>query len=70
MLFVQGSRDTLAEPGLLKPVVKKLAAPATLHIVEHGDHSFHVPARSGRNDAEVLVEVLDVVAAWIGAALK
>ena len=40
---------------------------ASLHLVEDADHSFHVPARSGRNDREVLNEILDAFAAWIGA---
>jgi uncharacterized protein len=66
MLFLQGSNDKLAELELLKPVVKKLGAGATLYLVEAADHSFHVPARSGRRDAEVMTEVLDAFAAWIG----
>jgi predicted alpha/beta-hydrolase family hydrolase len=70
MLFVQGSRDRLAEPRLLQPVVDELSAPASLHLVGHADHSFHVPARSGRNDGEVLDEILDGLSAWIGATLR
>jgi predicted alpha/beta-hydrolase family hydrolase len=70
MLFVQGSRDRLAEPRLLQPVVDDLAEPASLHLVEQADHSFHVPARSGRNDGEVLHEILDGLSAWIGATLR
>jgi len=66
MLFVQGTRDSLAELKLLEPVVKKLGPTATLHRVEGADHSFHVPARSGRNDREVMNEILDAFAAWIG----
>jgi predicted alpha/beta-hydrolase family hydrolase len=65
MLFLQGTNDKLAELELLKPVVKKLGSRATLHLVEAADHSFHVPARSGRRDAEVMIEVLDAFAAWI-----
>jgi predicted alpha/beta-hydrolase family hydrolase len=64
MLFLQGTNDKLAEVDLLKPVVKKLVAQATLHLVEAADHSFHVPARSGRNDAEVMNDILDAFAAW------
>jgi hypothetical protein len=64
MLFLQGSADKLAEPDLLKPVVKKLGARATLHLVEAADHSLHVPKRSGRSDREVMAEILDVFAAW------
>ena len=63
MLFVQGTRDSLAELKLLEPVVKKLGPSATLHLVEAADHSFHVPARSGRNDREVMNEILDTFAA-------
>ena len=66
MLFLQGTNDKLAELDLLKPVVKELGARASLHLVEAADHSFHVPARSGRKDAEVLTEVLDTFAAWAG----
>jgi predicted alpha/beta-hydrolase family hydrolase len=65
MLFLQGSRDNLAEISLLEPVVKSLGPTATLHRLEAADHSFHVPARSGRNDREVMNEILDAFAAWI-----
>ncbi|HLG83412.1 MAG TPA: alpha/beta family hydrolase [Bradyrhizobium sp.] len=65
MLFLQGTRDKLAELELLEPVVKALGARATLHLVEGADHSFHVPARSGRTDADVMHEMLDVFVAWI-----
>lgn len=64
MLFLQGTRDALAELDLLEPVVKKLGKRATLHLVKEADHSFHVLARSGRNDREVMAEVLDAFAAW------
>jgi uncharacterized protein len=66
MLFVQGTRDGLSELKLLEPVVESLGPWATLHRVEGADHSFHVPARSGRNDREVMNEILDTFAAWIG----
>jgi len=65
MLFIQGSRDDLAEPGLLRPVVELLGVRATLHVLEDADHSFHVPAKSGRTDAEVMTELLDILARWI-----
>jgi predicted alpha/beta-hydrolase family hydrolase len=67
MLFLQGTNDKLAELDLLEPVVKKLGAHATLHLVEAADHSFHVPVRSGRKDAEVMTEVLDAFVAWSAA---
>ncbi|MDO9560845.1 MAG: dienelactone hydrolase family protein [Bradyrhizobium sp.] len=65
MLFLQGSNDKLAEMALLEPVVERLGRTATLHLVGGADHSFHVPARSGRNDREVLSEILDAFAGWI-----
>ena len=65
MLFLQGTKDALADIELLKGVVKSLGARATLHAEEHADHSFHVPARSGRKDAEVLDGTLDALAAWV-----
>lgn len=66
MLFLQGTRDTLAELKLLEPIVKEFGRKAALHIVEGGDHSFHVLARSGRKDADVITEICDAMAAWIG----
>ena len=65
MLFLQGTRDALAELGELEPVCKALGERATLKLFEDADHSFHVPARTGRKDAEVLAEVLDAFAEWI-----
>ena len=68
MLFLQGSRDELADLTLLRPVVKALGARATLEVFDQADHSFHVPARSGRKDAEVRAAMLDALAAWIARA--
>jgi predicted alpha/beta-hydrolase family hydrolase len=64
MLFLQGTRDKLAELDELQPVLDGLGKRAALHIVEGGDHSFHVPKRSGRSDDEVLGELTDRVAGW------
>ena len=64
MLFLQGTADKLAEIDLLRPLVRKLGARATLHLVDGADHSFHVPKRSGRSDREVMAEILDAFAAW------
>ena len=64
MLFLQGSRDSLAEVALIEGVVKRLGPLETLHLVEGADHSFHVLARSGRNDREVMDEILDAFAGW------
>ena len=64
MLFLQGTRDSLAEAKLLQAVVTDLGSLASLHSVEGADHSFHVPARSGRSDSDVMNEILDTFAAW------
>lgn len=65
MLFLQGTRDALAELELLEPVVKGLGSRANLHLAQEADHSFHVLKRSGRDDREVMAEVLDAFAAWV-----
>jgi uncharacterized protein len=67
MLFLQGTRDALAELNLLEPVVKSLGSLATLHLETEADHSFHVLARSGRKDGEVMTAILDAFAAWAAA---
>ena len=67
MLFLQGTRDELADLSLLQPLVAKLGTGATLKLFDDADHSFHVPARSGRKDAQVMAEMLDAFASWLGA---
>ena len=67
MLFLQGMRDALAEPDLLRPVVAGLGPGATLKLDAEADHAFHVPARSGRRDTDVLAELLDAAAGWMAA---
>jgi uncharacterized protein len=69
MLFLQGTRDELAKLELLQPLIDQLGARATLKLLEDADHSFHVPARSGRRDADVRAEMLDVLATWIEQAI-
>ena len=65
MLFLQGTRDTLASLDELEPVCAALGERATLKLYEDADHSFHVPRKSERTDAQVLDEVLDALAAWV-----
>jgi uncharacterized protein len=65
MLFLQGTRDEFAQRNLLEPTVARLGPTARLELIEGADHSFHVPARSGRTDAAVLRELLGALAAWI-----
>ena len=64
MLFLQGTRDKLADLDLLRPVCKSLGRRATLHVVDGADHSFHMLKRSGRSDEEVLAELAHEVVAW------
>ena len=59
------SRDTLCKLDLLKPVVEDLGSRATLHIVEGGDHSFKVHKKTGRNEEEVMGEIIDSIIRWI-----
>ena len=63
-LFLQGTRDTLADLKLLRPICTKLGARATLHIIETADHSFHVLKSSGRTDADVLQELAETTVSW------
>jgi len=65
MLFLQGTRDRLAELDYVTPLCRRLGKRATLHIVESGDHSFHVPKRSGRTDEEVQNELGETVGSWV-----
>ena len=67
MLFLQGTRDALAALGELEPLCGALGPRATLRLFENADHSFHVPARSGRNNREAMNEILDTFADWAGA---
>jgi uncharacterized protein len=65
MLFMQGTRDNLADVPLMQPLVTRLGERATLKLFADADHSFHVPARTGRKDAEVRAEMLSALASWI-----
>lgn len=67
MLFLQGTRDAFAEPGLLRGLIERLSPRATLRLFEAADHSFHVPARSGGNDRQVVAELADSCAQWMRA---
>ncbi len=67
MLFIQGSRDTLADLRLLEPVCKGIGKTAELLVVEGGDHSFHMLKSSGRSDDQVLDEIVSKAATWMAA---
>jgi uncharacterized protein len=64
MLFLQGTRDTLADLELLRPVCTKLGARATLHVIETADHSFHVLKSSGKTDADALHGLAETTVSW------
>jgi predicted alpha/beta-hydrolase family hydrolase len=64
MLFLQGTRDALADLGELEPLCSQLGRCASLKLFEGADHSFHVPAKSGRTDVQVRSEMLDAFVAW------
>jgi uncharacterized protein len=67
MLFLQGTRDDLADLTLLRPICESLGPRTTLHIIEGADHSFHVLKRSGKTDSQVLAELSSTVKTWTGA---
>ncbi|MGH6771086.1 MAG: alpha/beta hydrolase family protein [Xanthobacteraceae bacterium] len=69
MLFLQGTRDQLALPREIEPLCKSLGKRATLASVQDADHSFHVPARTGKKDAEVRSEVLGTLTCWVDGVL-
>jgi predicted alpha/beta-hydrolase family hydrolase len=70
MLFLQGTRDELADLALLQPVVQRLGERATLELFDDADHAFHVRARSGRTDAQVMSAMLDAMQRWVTGVLR
>jgi hypothetical protein len=66
-LFLQGTRDALADLELLEPLIAQLGNRATLKVVQDADHSFHVPARSGRKNPEVIIELTQALTGWIAS---
>ncbi len=70
MLFLQGTRDALAELTLLEPLVEALGQRAKLVTFEDADHSFHVRASSGSNDAQVREDLLDSLTSWIDKSIS
>jgi hypothetical protein len=70
MLFLQGTRDALAEPALLEPLIQRLGQRSTLTLLEDADHSFHVPVRSGRTQVQVRNDMLEAFAIWTDSVIK
>ncbi len=70
LLFLQGTRDKLADLTLFRPVWDSLVARAAVHILEGADHGFHVPKRSGRTDQGIVEEVAEISARWMRHIIK
>jgi uncharacterized protein len=70
MLFLQGTRDALAELQLIKPLTERLGKRTTLTLLENADHSFHVPARSGSTDVQVRNEMLEAFVTWADSVIQ
>jgi predicted alpha/beta-hydrolase family hydrolase len=70
MLFLQGTRDAFAELALIEPLAKRLGSRATLTLFADADHSFHVPARTGRTDSQVQMAMLTALASWGDAVIQ
>jgi hypothetical protein len=64
MLFLQGTRDTLADLKLLRPICAELGERGTLHVIETADHSFHILKSAGKSDTEILRELAETTASW------
>jgi predicted alpha/beta-hydrolase family hydrolase len=69
MLFLQGTRDELAELELLEALISRLGKQATLKLFQDANHAFHVPARSGRTDEQVLDGLVDAFAEWTASSV-
>ena len=69
-VFRAGTRDELAELALLEPLVARLGKRATLELLQHADHAFHVLARTGRKDAEIRTELVQTLAAWVDTVVQ
>lgn len=69
MLFLQGTRDSLAMLNEIEPLCRTLGKHTTLRLFEDADHSFHVPVRSGRTDSEVRAALLDALTAWVDGTI-
>jgi hypothetical protein len=66
MLFIQGTRDKLAEPALLRQVCKGLGSKAASCLIDGADHGFHIPVRSGRTDQDIVAEIALTISQWAG----
>jgi predicted alpha/beta-hydrolase family hydrolase len=69
LLFLQGDRDELADLGLLKTLVERLGTRATLKLIPNANHSYKVPARTGRSEAQIMSELVQTLDDWIRTVL-
>jgi uncharacterized protein len=67
MLFLQGTRDTLADLQLMTEVTDGLGPRAHLHVVDGADHGFAVLKRSGRTNEQAFDELADRIVGWLDA---
>jgi predicted alpha/beta-hydrolase family hydrolase len=65
MLFIQGTRDPFSTPDELRTVIKRDKLPATIHVIDGGDHSFKVPKSSGVTQPQLFESILDEIAGWV-----
>jgi hypothetical protein len=70
MLFLQGARDAFADMARLMPLVERLGKRATLLLLPDADHSFHVPARSGRTDKQIREQMINALSTWTDALVQ
>lgn len=70
MLFLQGSRDALADLKLLKPLCARLGTQVELFVIDGGDHSFHLLKSSGRSDDQALDEAVAKTSSWISRLIR
>ncbi|MFT7221525.1 MAG: putative alpha/beta-hydrolase family hydrolase [Candidatus Azotimanducaceae bacterium] len=69
MLFISGTRDTLAEASLMTEVFNGLTN-ANIHWLETADHGFKVLKRTRISDVDVYTEAADAASGWIKALGK
>lgn len=65
MLFFAGTRDSLCDLDLLRPVLSHLKTAWDLEIVEGGDHSFNLPKSYEKSKSEVDLQVLNKILEWL-----
>jgi predicted alpha/beta-hydrolase family hydrolase len=70
MLFISGTKDKLAERGLLASAVAGLGDRARLHWIEGADHGLDLPKRARKDRRVVAEEVGQVIVEWMTNQLE